>query len=923
VGTGGAGHDCAVIGREPELANLREFIGSGPSSGAILLTGGPGIGKTTLWEAAIAIAAESGLRVLSARSSSAEAQLSFTAMIDLCDGIEPDALAGLPGPQRFALEVALLRTEPTDAPPGPHAIALGFLNCLRMLAARTPLLVALDDVQWLDAPSAEVLEFVARRVGNTPVSFLLARREGPATALERALERGRLERHAVAPLSVGATRRLLSDRLGLSVSRQLLRRIAEVTLGNPLFVIELGRALLASGVPEPGEDIPLPGGIEEMLGMRVASLPAGVRRILVAVALSADLRVPQLVAVEGAAALDTAVESGVVVIAGDRVRAAHPLLAAAAKTGSRLGERRALHLALAEVAGDAELRAMHLALAVERFDGDLAVTVADAASGASARGARQQAVALAEHALRLTPPNSAARADRVLALGRHLEAAGEMERLTDLLSSELASLPAGAPRARAWLLLAEGTGPKTLAEIDHHREQALAECDDDPGLRAYVLAKKSATAVGSAVEQLGDAETWARDGLPAARRGGADLERLALYGLAWPLAMTGRAIDDLCKASRTASDASAYIAASPERVAGQRLVWRGEVSRARSALTRLLTLADERGERESYALQRLHVCELHLRVGEWDAVDVHLDEWEQSSDRALMFRPKYERCRALLAAGRGDADEAKRWAHHAITLAQTTGSRWDGLEGLRALGIAELLAHAPASALSSLRAVWEHTEREGVLEPGVFPVAPDLVEALAELGEIDQALEVSVILAERSREQEHPWGSATAERCAALVRLAGGRYDEAAATALAHAVATYEELGLRFDAARSLLSLGRAQRRFKQWGAGRRSLEAALSLFEDMGSPGWAEQSRSELARVGARRPRPTGELTDAERRSAELAAGGRSNSEIARELFVSVHTVEVHLSRAYAKLGIGSRGQLAGRLAAEAGGKD
>jgi DNA-binding CsgD family transcriptional regulator len=122
-------------------------------------------------------------------------------------------------------------------------------------------------------------------------------------------------------------------------------------------------------------------------------------------------------------------------------------------------------------------------------------------------------------------------------------------------------------------------------------------------------------------------------------------------------------------------------------------------------------------------------------------------------------------------------------------------------------------------------------------------------------------------------------------------------------------------MGLRFDAARTLLALGRAQRRAKQWGSARRALERAASLFEEIGSPGWSEQASSELARVGARRPRPTGELTDAERRTAELAAGGMSNKEIARELFVTVHTVEVHLSRAYAKLGIRSRGQLAGRI--------
>jgi DNA-binding CsgD family transcriptional regulator len=923
VGAGSAQREPLVIGREADLAGLREFIGRGPSGHSLVLTGGPGIGKTTLWEAAIAAASESGLRVLSARSSSAEAQLSFAALIDLCDGLEPAALAALPAPQRSALEVALLRAQATDAPPGSHAIALGFLNCLRMLSAGTPLLIALDDVQWLDAPSAEVLEFVARRLEREPIAFLLAKRAGPVTALERALERGRLERREIGPLSVGATRRLLSERLGLSVSRQLLLRITDVTLGNPLFAIELGRALVLRGLPEPGEDIPLPGGIEEMLGTRVASLPSGVRRILVAVALSADIRVAQLEEVGGATALDDAVESGVLVIAGDRVRAAHPLLAAAAKTGSRPAEQRELHLALAGVVADLQLRALHLALATERFDGELAMAVAEAAAGASARGARQQAVALAEHALRLTPPAGAARPDRVLALGRHLEAAGEMERLTALLAPELPSLPAGTHRARAWLLLAEGTGPKTLDELEHHRNQALAESDDDPGLRAYVLAKKAATAVGSAVAQLAEAEAWALEALAAARGGGADLERLVLYGLAWPRVMTGRAIDDLCGAARTASDASAYIAASPERVAGQRLVWRGEVSSARSALTRLLTLADERGERESYAMQRLHMCELLLRVGDWDAVAALLDEWAQSSDRELMFRPKYERCRALLAAGRGEPDEARRWALHAIALAESTGSRWDGLEGLRALGIAELLAHEPAAALTSLRAVWEHTEREGVLEPGVFPAAPELVEALAELGELDEAVEVTAHLAERSRQQRHPWGNATAERCDAVVRLSRQRYDEAAAAALGNAVAAYERLGLRFDAARSLLSLGRAQRRFKQWGGARRSLEAAAAIFDGIGSPGWVEQSRSELTRVGARRPRPSGELTDTERRAGELAAQGLSNAAIARELFVTVHTVEVHLSRAYAKLGISSRGQLAGRLATGADAKD
>ena len=145
-----------------------------------------------------------------------------------------------------------------------------------------------------------------------------------------------------------------------------------------------------------------------------------------------------------------------------------------------------------------------------------------------------------------------------------------------------------------------------------------------------------------------------------------------------------------------------------------------------------------------------------------------------------------------------------------------------------------------------------------------------------------------------------------------------GAYDAAAATALEEAATEYEDLGLRFDAARSQLSLGRSLRRFKKWGAARTALERAAAMFDELGAPGWAEQARAELARVGARRPAASGDLTPTEGRVVGLAVEGRSNKEIARLLFVTVHTVEVHLSHAYAKLGVRSRTQLAGRLAVQ-----
>jgi DNA-binding NarL/FixJ family response regulator len=907
-----------VVGRESELGVLDVFLNGVSSGCSLVLTGGPGIGKTTLWEAGIRDAAGRRLRVLSARASSAEAQLSFAALIDLCDGVDTGSLAGLASPQRSALEVALLRAEPESAPPSPHAISLGFFNLLRTLAADAPLLVAVDDIQWLDRPSAEALAFVARRLEGEAVAFLLSRRGEEPAAFERALARGALERLEVGPLSFGAARRVLAERLGLTMSRQQLRRVVEITLGNPLFILELGRALLQHGLPEGGEDIPMPGGIEEMLGTRVASLQAPLRRLLVAVALSADLRRSELEAVGGAEALGSAVDAGLLLVDDDRVRPSHPLLAAAARNAAAPSERRDLHLALAGAVSDEGVRAKHLARATLATDEELAGVVANAAGGAAARGARQEAVELAEHALRLTPRGSGQHAARVLALAAQLETAGEMRRMTDLLTLELGALPVGPLRARAWLMLSDGVGPETMDDVARYEAHALAECGEDLGLRATVLAKRAGNAAGTTVSQLAAAEGWVQEALAAARGTEPDAERLALFGAAWVRAMTGRPVAEQCESYWAVSGAPSYVAASPERVAAQRLVWRGELGRARSALAALLSAADERGEHESYALVRLHVCELHLRAGEWDAAGALLEEWAESFELVVMFRPKYERCRALLAAGRGVPAETQRWAEEAIELADQIGCRWDGLEGLRALGVAGLLDHRPAAAAESLREVWRHTEAEGVSEPGVFPVAPELVEALAELGELDQARSVTARLRELADAQEHPWGRVTAGRCAGVVALAGGSYDTEGVEALVRAADGYAKLGLRFDAARSLLAMGRAQRRFKQWGQARRTLESAALTFDEIGSAGWAAQARSELTRVGARRPRPAGELTETEQRTAELAASGLSNKEIARELFVTVHTVEVHLSRAYAKLGVRSRGQLARSFAAD-----
>ena len=891
---------------------MEGFLDGCGASRGLVLTGEPGIGKSTLWEAAIDAAARRGLRVVSTRASGAEAQLAFAGLIDLLDQVDLRSLDYLPAPQLTALEVALLRAEPGDAPPDRGAISFGFRNALRALAADGPLLVAVDDLQWLDAPSGDALAFAARRLDDSAVSFLVARRPGRTTQLERAL--APLTRLEVGPLSLGATRRMLAERLELSLPRHLLRRIVDSTLGNPLFSLELGRGLAAGGLPAFGEELPVPDALEQLLGERVVSLSGGARRLLLAVALGGDLREVQASALADLDALDEAVRAGVLVIDGDRVHPAHPLLAAAAVKHSGDRERRDLHLALADVVEDDELRARHLALAARAPDETLAEQVADAAVAAAARGAVQEAAVLGRHALRLTPPDSTERPERVLALGQYFGVAAEKQRLTDLLTAELEALPAGSARVRACLLLPGGMVRRN-EEIRAFLERALAESKGIPEARAVVLANMSTNEAVIRVERIRDAEQWAEEALAAAPAEAEEMQRIALYSLAWPRSLRGRPIDDLRARFAAVSDAASYLLGSPDRIAGQQLVWRGLLDEARALLSAMLSIADDRGEPMSYALARLHVCELELRAGAWESVERLLEEWAEPSERELLAWPMYERCRALLAAGRGLPDEAERWAAEAITRAEEVGVGWDRLEALRARGTAALLAHDPARAVEALEAVWAHGERVGIEEPGVFPVAPDLVEARVETGDLGEAERVVGRLSTLSAQQDHPWGLATAKRCEGLVELAT-RYRPGAADALGEAVSAYERLGLRFDAARTLLALGRAQRRHRKWGAARRSLERAEAAFAELSSPGWAEEAKAELARVSARRPQPRGELTPAERRVAELAGDGLTNKEIAQALFVSVHTVEVHLSHVYAKLGIRSRTQLGRALA-------
>jgi DNA-binding CsgD family transcriptional regulator len=827
----------------------------------------------------------------------------------------PEVLAGLPGPQQHALEVAVRRAEPTGAPPDPLAVAADLLGALRLAAGAGPVLVAVDDLPWLDQASAGVLVFAARRLAGDDVRFLVSRRDGWPAELEAVLEPAGVARVELGPLSLGAVSGLLASRLGRPLPRRVARQVFETSGGNPLFALELGRAVIDRGLPEIGAGLPVPETLGALFGARVGALPPQVRRALLAVALSAGLNSQELAAVTDPLAVEDAAASEVLVVDGARVRAAHPLLAAAAARRSTAAERRALHTALGAAAADPVLRARHLALAAAGPDAGLAAQVSEAAAQAAARGAVHDAAELAGHVLRLTAAGDSEYDERLLALARYLIDAGEHPRATELLAGRIGALPAGPPRAAAHLLVGEGA-PFPIEE--EHLAQAVADSTADPGLRAQALARWPVLLVVGRVRRVAEAEQMAGEALATARSAGPDAERRAMVALAWARILRGRAVEDLLARSAALPPGTASLYdSSVDRPAGVRLAFRGELARAREVFGGLLAAAERRGEARSGAVIIAQLCEVKLRAGDAAAAARALDEYDQWAalePEAAAFRT---RAQAALAAVRGDPERAAALAAQAAAISGST-DQWSRLEALRAAGLAALPAGQPEQAATSLAEVWEHTVHEGVEDPGAFPVAGDLAEALAEAGRPGEAGEVIGRLGRLAAAQQHPWGLATADRSAAVVALAHG-YDEAAAARLAQAAAAYQALGLGFDAARALLVLGRAQRRANKRTAARDSLEQARAAFDALGCPGWAQPAAAELVRVSGRRAAPGGGLTPGEQRVAELAASGLSNKEIAAQLYLSVHTIQAHLTRAYAKLGVRSRAQLARRLGAPA----
>ena len=908
--------DGAVIGRGDVLAAVERLVqDAGQDAAAIVLSGEAGIGKSTVWEAGLVLI-PSDRRVLIARPAQSEATLAFAGLMDLLEPVLEDALSSLPSPQARAIQVALQQVE-ADAPADRHVIQRGVLGVLRALAERGPLVVAIDDVQWLDNPSAAALTFALRRLRELPVRVLASVRERHVDPLDlEGIWPGRVGRQRLGPLELDDLYAVIELRLGVLVPPPTLRRIHHTSAGNPFYAVELARSLPSRKGRVLAERVALPNSLLDLVSDRLRALPA---QTLPVVAAAGALSEPRLSVLEefspGAAdALRPAEDTHIIQFDGDRVRFTHPLLASGALALLGPSEQRVLHRRLASVAPSAQARALHLALGTSEADIQAAEALEVAGGEALERGAPHTAGELFEHAARLTPEHAGAERNRRLRVAAgHYLVAGEIQRGRSILTGLEADVPAGPERAAVLLL---------LADTDENLDEAAERCarareeavgDDVCRAEAFRLSSEFTMLAGKVPQAL----ELAREATRVARGAGDAVLLVRCLGTQSHFeTYQGQITEGLLEHAVALEEATPGTGQhySPTQIMGLRLMYSDRLDEGRQLLTRILRRTEEAGDDLERTNLLLHLTQLEIRAGRWSEAR-QMSNAALALDRQLGVQTDSRLfLQALVAAHLGREDEARDAARTAMGLGTQIHALWM-LMSRWALGLLELSlgnADAAAEQLGSLPTLLAES---GYRNPGVRPVLPDAIEALIGVGRMDEARQWTDELAARGDELGNPWAIATAARCRGLICAADGDVDTAR-NHLHDALMAHSRSPNAFEYARTVLALGIVERRAKQWRTARDTLTDALERFDALGAALWSERTVTEMARIQGRRV--AAGLTETEHQVAQLVARGLPNKDVAAALHVSVRAIESNLSKVYAKLGIRSRTELAARYTTE-----
>ena len=927
-----------IIGRRKELQALARFVDVIPAGGsALLLEGDAGIGKTALWQEGTAAARRSDACVLAARAGQAETQIAFATVGDLFAPTLDETLPRLPSVQRRALEIALFLREPDGPPPEVRLLGLALASAVQALARERPVLLALDDVQWVDPSSAEILAFMLRRLEREPVGVLATVRGHPARApleLDRAFVA--FERIPVGPLSIGAIHRMLWGRLSLNLPRPVLVRVHETSGGNPFYALELARALGDGTILPDGGPLSLPESLQSVVAARLGTLPRSVRGTLAAAAALAAPTVTLLgsLAPEAVDHVERARSRGVLELDGDRIRFTHPLFAPACYSAMPLHRRRRLHARLARLDVDPEERARHLAIAATGPDEAVALALDAAAAHARARGAAQAAADLSERAVALTPSDALESTDRRrITAAEHCRYAGDLKKASVLLEEAVASSQPGRVRADALSGLAGARGMTEgfPAAVDLLR-RALAEPDLEIRQEVNILCELAWMA------HLGGDN---REGARYAEAGLSLAEQLADPAiLAMALATVAQAsfartggirrdlLDRALELEQTL-DGDGYAAAgwwtwhaglpmrlSPSRVTFALLLGRSNRHDESRALWRaLIAEATERADPDVVRCLFFR-AQMEMTSGEWDTAAHLCDEMMQLTREIGLevFEPLGLSILAEIDAYRGETEKARRAIPELLRLTETSRFRWAAFRLRIAQAVLELSYDDGAASWRQVAQLLDNVEElDGYLAQLAGSAG---IEAVLAIGDLPQA---ERLLAQIDRRAA---GGDTALRplvlrSRGLLLAAQGDSERAIASLEAAGIAPEPPQGVNpFELARTLLALGTVQRRVQQKRAARESLQRAGDIFERLGARVWLAKARSELRRIGGRTASDD-VLSETERQIVELVVAGRRNRDVAAELSLSPNTVAWNLSKVYRKLGVSSRTELAARIAA------
>jgi DNA-binding CsgD family transcriptional regulator len=921
--------DSTIVGRHDEVAAIAQFIDMlGDGSRVLLVEGEPGIGKTTMVQATSRSASERGFMVLAAAPAESEMPLDFAGLADLLATVPTTLIEGLPRPQRDALVVSVLRTERPTVAPDSRTIATAVVALVRDMARQQPVLVLVDDIHWLDSPSADVVAFMLRRVGESPVGLIGTVRTDwtgrlPPLLTDR-LPTDQVVRLRVGPLSLGATAELLAQH-SIALSRAALLALHETCRGNPLFALELAKAATPPS-REPADGPQAPVSLRRFVSQRVATLSSPARRVLLTVALAEDPSVTAVLAAgpdQAVAALEEAIDSGLLEARGDDLAFAHPLMRSVVVDEASHVDRRSVHQRLADFVPSTEQRARHLALGATQPDETVAGEVEAAARAAGARGAGVAAAQLAELAVRLTPlPQLASRRRRsVLAAECHMHAS-RPGRAGQQLAGVVEEMSPGPDRARLLRQQASCLGYEgDLAGALGQWDAALREAGDEVALRAAIhrdmgVALLAGGDLAPAASHVAAALAYAKqagDRAVVARASAAQASVTFLTG--------GGVRQDLIDAALTgpAQPPGLPMDQHPALLVGGVLHMSDDLDGARALYEEEYARALDAGIETGLAWLLWAMVETEVWAGNWVRAEQLADHGaelaaESNGTTAMAIMAAAE---ARVHGHRGRFELAREKAQRAIELATTADVPWAATWTAATAGLIELSVGDAEAAHDALAPSAQIAVSAGVAEPGLWYFLADEIEALVRLGELDQAGALLEPFEARSQQMGRRRCIATAGRCRGLLLAARGDLPGAEAT-LEAALIVHRQIPFPFEEARTLLVAGQVYRRARHKGQAGRCFRAAAEAFERLGSPPWVSLARAELARVGLRTSTSgstSTDLTNTERHVADLVAAGHTNAEVAAELFMSRRTVESHLSRIYRKLDVRSRTELSRAL--------